>query len=500
MKRALLNRVHPELDAKRLARYRDLFTGGEQFEKNIKRYLLPNDQEPADVYERRCKAAHYVNYCKPIAGYFASLLFSKELAVRVDDEDEQADVEEKLPPEDGAFLLDVDGKGATLPAFLARALLEALQTRSSYFRVDFPQATGSEGSAAEWERSGASRAVLSPLTRESLINWRCDAAGWVWVMHYQASSELLDPAAEKQTITETWTCYYRDGSVKRWQQVRLEGDEVSPEDNILEVPAPFNPTGQIPIVELGLPDDLWMMGELASPQLEHFRKRAGLSWSIERTCYAMPVFNLKNAKKPPRMGTGYYLILGVEDKASYLAPPDTPYEQIAEYSSTLKDEIHRVSTTMARGVDNNAAAVGRSGESKTADEHATVVVLKAYGRIVMQVAEIAMRMRDRGLGLERTWKAEGLNNYNVDDAKLVAESAMLTEGLRIPSVTFRKRMFQRVANSQIPNLSPEDQRRIAAEIEENVTPEDVELLTKVIDPQLELDAAAEAKGDDPAEK
>lgn len=487
MKRAQLNRLHPEVDGKRLERYRDLFVGGEQFERNVKRYLAPNDREPSEVYERRCKAAHYLNYCKPIGGYFASLLFSKELAVRTKAGDDVVELGE----DDSAFLASVDGKGTALASFLRRALLEAMQVRSSYFRVDFPHATGTEQNQADWESAGAGQADFTAIPREALINWRSDDDGWIWVMHYDRECVLVDPGDEQHTITETWTCYYRDGSVRRWQQVRLEKADISDEDVIAELPAPFNPTKQIPIVELALPDDLWLMGHLASPQLEHFRKRHALSWSIERTCFAMPWFKLKSAKKPPTMGTGYYGILGVDEDVIWPTPPDTPFEQVAQYAATLKDELHRVSTTMARGVDNNAAAVGRSGESKQADEQATEIVLDAFGRIVMRVAETAMRMRDRGLGRDREWSGEGLSKYSIDDPKVIAEAAMVADALKIPSVTFRKLLMMRVAKSQLPNLSPDDQRLIAEEIEDNVTPEDVLMMTKPVDPAEQQEPGGE---------
>lgn len=487
MRRALLTRTHPELDATLLQRYRDLFIGGEDFMRRCRRYLPQHEREPDAVYERRCKTAHYLNYCSPIGGYFSSLLFSKQLSVRLEGITE-------TPEEDENFLAAVDGKDS-LSALLRRGLLEAMQVGAAYYLVEFPAATGRARSRADWEQANEGTAQVIELPRESLINWRSDRNGWLWVTHFSSSSELLDPSDERATITETWTTYYRDGSVRRWQQVRLEGDDISSEDIVPEVPAPVNPTGQIPIVALTLPPDLWLMRHLADAQLEQFRKRQGLSWSIERTCYAMPVFKLKSTKRPPTMGAGYYIMLGVDEDATYLAPPDAPYAQIAGYIATLKDEIHRVSTTMALGVENNAAAVGRSGESKAVDAASTEVVLDAYGRLVMDAAKAIVRLRDRGLGLDREWCAEGLHGYTVDDAKTVAEAVAIADGMHIPSVTLKRRMYQRLGKALVPNLSAEDERAIAEEIEDGVTPEDMAAAKEAADAMNE-DQEADPVGEE----
>jgi hypothetical protein len=81
MKLKQLRRTHADFAPDTLQCHRDLFVGGEQFAKNITRYLLKNDQELHQVYQRRCELAkaEYINYCGPIGNYFASWAFTSKL-------------------------------------------------------------------------------------------------------------------------------------------------------------------------------------------------------------------------------------------------------------------------------------------------------------------------------------------------------------------------------------------------------------------------------------
>jgi hypothetical protein len=105
----------------------------------------------------------------------------------------------------------------------------------------------------------------------------------------------------------------------------------------------------------------------------------------------MPFFFLKSKKSPPVMGAGYYGMLHIDERIEWPSPSGVPYAVIENRLTALKDEIHRVATQMARGVENNAAAIGRSGQSKQVDNTATEVVLKAYSERICEPIEQTAR-------------------------------------------------------------------------------------------------------------
>jgi len=470
MKLKDLRRTHPDLDLETLQTHGDLFAGGAQFRRNVARYLPRHDVEPAAVYKVRCASATYLNYCAPVANYFASYLFTSPLVVRGETESGG-----EPDPFYAAFKEDCDGTGTDLDAFLRARFVEALVAQRAYWRVEFP-APGDAPPAdkAAWEAAGLGRARLVAVPAANVTHWKREPDGaFAWVVEHDRRCELADFAAPEETVTESWTRWDADGSATRWEVSYPKSKPPTANDVIPEVDAPHNPTGRIPLVELSLPRELWVLNLLADPQLELFRKRAALSWSIDRVCYAMPVLFTNSKKRPSAMGAGYFLQLGADDRLEFPAPPTAPFATIEANVAALKDEAFRIAHQMAQGVSNNAAAVGRSAGSKQADNAATEIVLQAYGARVREPAEHTHALLAAGRGEAIAWDVGGMNSFTAADAAALAESALVLDPLRIPSATFKREQLTRVALAQVPDADAETKAAIRAEIKAGVTAEDV---------------------------
>jgi len=469
VKYSLLNRCHADLAPVALQRYQDLFVGGEAFRARIDRYLVRNDLEPTRVYAMRCERAHYLNYVARIIRYFAAALFQRPLTFRAE------------PAADdwylGEFKEDADGAGTDLDVVLKDAFVRALVGGRAYVRLEAPTVEGpAPDSLAEAERSGARRMTLAKVPTENILNWkRAEDGSFAWVMERACQSELLDPGDEDLTVTETWTAWYADGTVRRWQLVRRAKDKVRADTDVPEVDAPRSPCGTIPIVELCLPPELHLLAHIADPALEAFRKANALSWAIDRTCYAMPVFHLKEAKNPPVMGAGYYLMIGVDEKVEWPSPPSAPFEVVKGLVQSLVQEIHRVVEQMALAVDNNAtAAVGRSGESKNADGAATQTVLPSFGEHVRDFAERIFDLVSAARGDRLTWSVQGMDRFDLVGLLELIEAALTSDPLQIPSPTHRREVLKSVSRALLPSV-PEDVRAtIDREIERGVNAEDTD--------------------------
>jgi len=123
---------------------------------------------------------------------------------------------------------------------------------------------------------------------------------------------------------------------------------------------------------------------------------------------------------------------------------------------------------MAQGVDNNAAAVGRSAESKSADSGATEVCLKAYGAIVREAIDKVYALIVEGRGDNVRITVEGLDRFNLADAAIVVENTATAKELCIPSKTLQKALFQQAAESLLPSLDQVQKDAIRVEIEAGV--------------------------------
>lgn len=470
MKYSQLNRVNADARLGALRRHQDLFEGGEAFRERIHEYLVRNEREPAAVFQMRCARAHYLNYTARIVRWFAAALFSCPPMARAE-------------PEADAFYADLkedaDGTGTDLDVVLRDAFTRALVGGRAFVRVEAPSRAEGDpepASLADADRMGLRRMRLCAVPTENVTHWRRHRDGsFAWVLEHERCEELLELDDEGPTITETWTAWRDDGSVRRWQVAYTARTKPTATTDVKEVEPPVNPCGAIPLVELRLPPELHLLAHVAEAQLEHFRKRNALSWAVDRTCYAMPVFTLKDAKKPPPMGAGYYITLGINEKLDWPTPPSAPFEVVQSITRELVQEMHRVVEQMALAVDNNAAAaVGRSGESKSADGHATQIVLPAFGVRVREFLERLLVLVSDARGDVLAWSVEGMDRYEDVSAKDIVDSALASEPLRIPSVTHQREVAKAVSRAMLPHLQEGVRAKINAEIEAGLNPEDTD--------------------------
>lgn len=466
MKYSLLQRTHPDAQLAAAQRHRDLFEGGEAFRARIADYLPKNEQEPDVVYKRRCARAHYLNYCARIVRWFAAALFGCPPVYRSEPE----------APEWYTARLkeDADGAGTDLDVVLRDAFTRALVAGRAYVRVERPDPGDfTPASLADADRAGLRDVRLCPVPTEQVRHWRRNPDGsFAWVLEHHKREELVELDDATPTITETWTCWREDGTARRWAIAYKADRKPTATTDVPEIEAP-TPFGALPLVELALPSELHLLRHIADAQIEHFRKRNALSWSIDRTCYAMPAFFLKNKKNPPVMGAGYYLLLGETEKVEWPAPPSAPFEVIQSIARELVQEIHRVVEQMALAVDNNAAAaVGRSGDSKDADSRATQIVLPAFGVHVREFAEKVLDLVTLARGEALTWSVEGMDRYEGVDASTIVDVALASDPLAIPSVTHRREVFKAVSRAMLPHVREDVRAAIDREIEAGVNAED----------------------------
>lgn len=443
-----------------LERYADLFEGGERFREHLKRYLPQNEWEPDEAYNKRLSQAHYLNYCKPIGLYLSALLFSRPLTFD--------GVPETYTKE---WAMNVDGKGTALETFLRDRFVEALQFRTSWIRVAFPKPDAEPRSRAEFEELGLDRPILEPLDPLTVVDWRRDERGeLLWLKTHTKRCERLEPMDEVETVTEAFAIY-RGQTVERWQ---ISYREDKPPEDTVEVPQLTTESDVVGgLIELTLPAVLHLMEHLASPALEHFRARNALAHQIRANCYEMPWMKLKSREKPPVMGAGYYGIIGTEEDIFYPEHGAVPYEVAAEYGRVLKDELHRVTNTMSLGVENNAASVGRSGESKAQDAKQTEQVLEAFAKVIRSVVALVLRMVAGARNEKLEPKIGGMSGYSLPDPKTTAEAAATLKTLGIRSVTAIVEILMRAIEAYMPDLSHDVKRKIRQELEATTTAEDL---------------------------
>ncbi len=471
MQVALLNTTNPAYDAEYWRDLWALYEGGQSFRARMQRMLVRNAQEPDAVYAERCKVAHYRDYLGPIVDYFVAFLFTAHLAYRAKREGTAVDPDEWY----GLWKEDCDGCGTDLVEFLRERMTRALVEQKAYWIIE-PQTDGGPApqSRQEWADRGLGEMRLRAINREQILDKSKGEDGALdWIIVYGCETPRTLPTSPRDMILHRWWIYTRE-TVELFEYRQKQGEPIDAEAQATSIGGP-QPHGfdRVPVVELSVPVGLWVANRVESPQREHFALSNAHTWLIRRTCYAMPIFRLTDREVPPKMGTGYYMMIGKDETMEWSSPEGTPFEMIRAEVASQKDEIFRIIHQMALGVENNAAAVGRSALSKHEDSNATKVILTAYGACVRKAVEQTYQFigaaRDDGI----EWSIEGLDKYSTDDALQLVQAISQAIMLDIPSPTWHKEALTQAALVTMPGLDQQRKDDIRAEIEKNFVEETV---------------------------
>jgi DNA-binding MarR family transcriptional regulator len=161
----------------------------------------------------------------------------------------------------------------------------------------------------------------------------------------------------------------------------------------------------------------------------------------------------------------------------FVGPDAGPFEMALKSCSDLRDEMHRVTHQMALTIDNSAAALRRSADSKTQDRASKVVVLTEIGHRLREHIEEIFNLISVGRAeadLKDRWQAQGLEDFDaIDVGGLVDQAATVNTSVTIRSATFQRIYQSKLARALLgDDATPDVVEAIEREIEENVTEEE----------------------------
>jgi hypothetical protein len=489
-----LNQRHPSWNADRFGDLEALYEGGEKLEARVPRFMPKWDLETDARYELRKKLVHHRNYLAAVIDYFAALLFAGKPVATAQTEDGK----DVAKPDDyyADFRADCDGSGKDLELFFKEQLTAAMVQGCAWFGVEHPS---DEGRAAENAQEFAERKLgdceLFEIPPGEVYDWECDDDGrFEWALVHSKEAKRASLSGGRSTVTERWTHYLPD----RIDVYGISYDAAKPpppETVVPLIPAEGSPHrfGAVPIFCMELPSALWAANRLKTPQLAHFRASNAQTWSLACSCYAMMLFQVEDPEefRKATLGAGRGLVLKPEEKASWIAPPGEHFSAQDTEIKAQKDEIFRLAHQMALGVENNAAAIGRSAESKASDSEATRVILEAYGDIVVEAMERVYDVISAVRGDKYEWSIDGLGDFTgADIGGLLASLESIDKIGGIPSVTWNHRMKSQLAETTLPDLDDKTKKTISDEIKASLekAKADAEAQT-----QAELDLVTSAK-------
>jgi len=440
-------------------RYRDLYSGGEQFRQNAGEYLVRRHKEPMDVYQERLTRVFYENYIGSIVDWYTATLVRKEPVL------EFGCASEAAKEFFSAFVQNCDMRGTTLTQFYKEQLTEALICGKSYMVVDFPRTETPVHTRAEEDALGRSRAYLMSYTAEEAINWSVSDRGeFEWIV-FRTSCLKQDGVRSfgwKKEIR--WVYYDRENFEVYAQREAPEGKTIQLVDSGRHG---FAGIRRVPVFEVKISDGLWLTNKAALLQLEHFNKSNALGWALTMGLFATPVI-YSDREWSQIMGESYYVQLGPQDRLGWAEPEGKVYEIAAENLARLKDEIYRVSYLMQQAGDSSGGH--QSGLSKQWDFSVTQEILRAFGDTMKDSIRIILHAVAEARQDEMVIDVSGLDEFDIADFSSEASDAVSLLSLGIDSPTLKKQVFKRVALKYLCDTRQDIKNRIAEEIEANTKP------------------------------
>ena len=462
-------REHPEYRVRKPTwrMHRDLYAGGEQLKANAGEYLIRRNREPHEVYGERLSRVFYENYAGSIIDWYTATLFRREPVLSFEGKNEAA---RRFY---GEFIGDCDLKGTHFAEFFRSRFIETLVYGRSHILIDFPKAAASAGTRAEEDALGVSRAYLLHYTPDEFINWGYDDHGnYDWVVLRTGGLRKQSPEDPSWTYETRWAYYdkenYRVYSERQpastfpaWSWSEDAGKDAELIDAGVHGLAKLR---RVPLVDMAVPEGLWLMNKAALLQLEHFNKSNALSWALTMGLFAMPVIYSERDWNQ-LLGESYYLQLGKDDKFGWTEPQGHVFQIAADNLTRLQQEIYRVCYTSQAGGDLGGAS-SQSGLSKQRDFAITQEVLRAYGDAVKEAMKRVLTATNTARQDDLFIDVSGMDEFDMGDFSAELTDARELLSLGIDSPTLKKQVFKRLALKYLCDSRQSIKDQIAREIED----------------------------------
>lgn len=444
----LLEITSPDYDRQALQEYRALYEGGAPWRDLLSTWLPRREVEPCDRWETRKTVATYTNDVAGLIDGLTGTLFSAPLAVSDTPEGEW------WP----GWLEDVDGQGTAFAAYLSDRLTGALVESADYVVADLPRAPDDLPLADRGTQDalGLRDVRLLAFRASQAIRWGEDAAGnldWIIFRDHRVEER---PFAEPVHVRR-WTYYDRT-------EVRVY--EAAPdEDTATEVRRVAHGYGRLPVARLRLPPSLHALRVLRDPAVALLRARCALTWSLERTAYAMLVLTGDGEAPDLATGEGYALKLPGGWNAAWLESGGAANAALAADVAAKRDDLYRAMRQLFQSSHSDALQE-QSGASKSLDWRALEVALVTYARRVRDFAREVLDIVGAARGEDvSAIVVDGLEGWHSEDPGPWLSNLTLAEPLLRLSERAWREAAHRAVDVMLPDLAEEARAEIAEEIE-----------------------------------
>ncbi|ANV88486.1 hypothetical protein [Picosynechococcus sp. PCC 7117] len=370
-------------------------------------------------------------------------------------------------------------------SLLSQVLREALKFKKVYIHLDKPKSLVEPLNRAQEQLLGLRpyTVLYSPF---QVINWSETSGKLNWIKVRQVVEESINPLLPPVTKV-IWTIIDNEHITKYEATVKLNSqgeieqinDEfINDETQVTQISSVAHGYGEVPVVKVEIPEELWVADQAALKALEHLRidcaKYDLLTMAYFQRTYKkinlpdddFEVSHIDSADQP--LPTGLQHVLELE-KFDWSEPHGYILPHLMDSLSQIEDQVKDL--VSQGGFSSNKGAIAQSGESKQMDFYKEESILRAHGELLIKAYEQLLHLVARALGENLDISVTGFSNFennslDGDIKKLDQLSKINFEALKLnlPNEAY-KVMYSSLISKYVGNINPEQQEVINNQID-----------------------------------
>lgn len=471
-----------------------------EVKKHASRFLMRRPKELLDIFHARQQGFTYTNIIGNGLGWYVAKLFKDTVDVDVLIDGETIDLNESAEHEFYArFLEDCDRAGHSFTEVMKDGFRQLCVFRRSYVLIDLDPEVGRADNAAA-QRIEPYLCVFEP---SSVINCERDAYGNLQWIVFRTTEDRTPFLGKPETVTR-WS-YYDKEEFRIYEHSssdeRLPGDTeemavlTSSGRHALADYEPYEgaPKGRVPVVDVEVPEILWLGARVYLQALDHLNLENSLKWGIFLGNLAQPVIKTESEIEPTIHESGA-IRLSPGDEYSFAEPTGNTFKISQERLDRLREDMYRSMYLQAQGRSESATASAQSGLSKEQDMAPGRDVLNSFGSVMRKhmlliLSLVAAVRQDEDLDFD----VRGLQHDDEPLTEDIADAAQVV-ALGIQSDRFHKEVQKQVVRRYGRTWAQDTVTDICAEIDSAPGKSEVEQADKDReDQQLENKMASSFK-------
>jgi hypothetical protein len=446
-----------------------LYNGGLSLKKRLPSMLNLCKYESENIKQKKIQIAEdsYMNYIALIINYYSGHLFSHPLELKQDNGTLSGYYKE--------FSEDCDTHGLDFVDHNRNALNNALITGRNITEIIIPDSTAT--SKEEWERTGGGDLTLKSWTGENVIDWYYKDGDLIWIKLFKKETIRENPFS-KQLEKYNWTILTQNK--KEVYEIKVEkGFFIKDDENIKLVEEQEHNIGFVPVVDLFLPDGLWIGLQARSPAISNLKSRTAYDYALGKQAFALPVISTDGELNITSMNDA--IKIPKDSKFTWTNQPADFLKSLSEYIDDIKQELLRITSRLSYTTNSSSYSLIRSAQSRSEDKSQDHTSMKFFGAIIREHAQRILDMISLIRNDNIKWSVEGfesLEALQLPDMAAISKTLSETDFGKLFDVseTYSKEFRKMLMELTFLDLSENIKDQIRIEIDNSKRPENEKII------------------------